>query len=412
MHKTFYILISFVLLGISTVAYSLEGLSTLEKYLFEQNQDIQSMQLQVEAKESLASAATSSYYPTLHLVGGWGQNKTDDLRSEEKGYLGYAEGRLNLFRGFKDQSVRNLKRNELTRIQNEFELKKIELRVQLVEVASDIIFLHKLEDILKEEYKITQTQKQMAAKKVSAGLSSTVDNIEFELRESELQIEQRQIAQKHLEAHQRIYTLFGRDIPDQEFEALDFTPADTLVKELRSINFEQTLDFKNASLLQSQAELQKAEIKSEFLPGLDFTYSFGRLTPSENTSAKFDESRYALLLTIPLFSGFETYYNSKAASKLSHSAERLKNQRRNEITSAVNTAQTKLSELSALLKINEKKLANSQKYFDLTLSEYKRGVKNSPDLVTATERWFSAKKQKYELLKELELLKVRFERFN
>ena len=73
--------------------------------------------------------------------------------------------------------------------------------MQLVEVASDMILLHKLDDILKEEYKITQTQKQMAAKKVAAGLTSTVDNIEFELRESELQIEQKRIAQQHLEAY-------------------------------------------------------------------------------------------------------------------------------------------------------------------------------------------------------------------
>ena len=59
--------------------------------------------------------------------------------------------------------------------------------------------------------------------------------------------------------------------------------------------------------------------------------------------------------------------------------------------------------------INDKKLVNSQKYFDLTLGEYKRGIKNSPDLVGATDRLFLAKKKKYELLKELEALKVKIE---
>jgi hypothetical protein len=46
------------------------------------------------------------------------------------------------------------------------------------------------------------------------------------------------------------------------------------------------------------------------------------------------------------------------------------------------------------------------------VNEYKRGVKNSPDLVGATERWFSSQKRKYELLKELELAKIKLENLN
>ena len=418
MNKAFFVSTAFAFFSISSIsfismnAHALEGLTQLEKHLFEKNQDFQSLQSQVEAKEALATSTISGYYPTLNLVGGWGQNKVDDIPGGEKGYLGYAEGRLNLFRGFKDQSVRNLRNNDLERMKNELEFKERELRLQLTEVASDMILLHKLEVILDEEYKITQTQKQMAAKKVAAGLTSNVDTIEFELRESELQIEQRRINQQHLEVHQRLHVLLGTEISDKELEGLDFTKAENLMKDLNPVTLDKTLDYKNAELIQAQAESEKAEIKSEFFPSIDFTYSIGRLTPSENSPIKFDESRYALLVTIPLFSGFDTYYKTKAASKLAQSAERLKNQRRSEALAAINTAKTKLSELSALQKINEQKLIISKKYFDLTLSEYRRGIKNSPDLVGATERWFSAKKQKFTILKDLEVLKVRFERFN
>ena len=44
-----------------------------------------------------------------------------------------------------------------------------------------------------------------------------------------------------------------------------------------------------------------------------------------------------------------------------------------------------------------------------TLDEYKRGIKNSPDLVGATDRLFLVKKKKYELLKDLEVLKLKAE---
>ena len=79
------------------------------------------------------------------------------------------------------------------------------------------------------------------------------------------------------------------------------------------------------------------------------------------------------------------------------------------MTSDFNILKNKIAKLSELYKLNEIKYTNSQKYFDLTLAEYKRGVKNSPDLVGATERLFSSKKKKYEMLKDLEILKAKLE---
>ena len=54
-------------------------------------------------------------------------------------------------------------------------------------------------------------------------------------------------------------------------------------------------------------------------------------------------------------------------------------------------------------------MKNAQKYFELTLAEYRRGTKNSPDLVGATDRLFSTKKKTFELIKDLEILKTKLE---
>lgn len=401
-----------IFLSVGTRVQALEGLADLEAKLFSQNQEYQSLQLQNEASQSLLGSTRSGYYPTLNAVGGYGQNKTDDLSVAEKGYLGYIEGRVNLFRGFKDQAAKNLRTNQINLVKNELETRKRDLRLQLVSVASDMILLHKFETILAEEYKTTQLQKQMAAKKVSAGLTSQVDKIEFELRESELLIEQKQFSQQHEEAHQKFNALLGSEVAESEFAKLDFSPSEKSALVVQNITVENTLEYKKAQLIQLQAEFEKSEIKSEFLPSVDFTFSAGRLTPSEMTPLQFNESKYALLLTVPLFSGFDTYYKTRAATQTLQAAERLKNQSRSDTYATIATAKAKMSELISLSQINEKRLLSSQKYFDLTLSEYKRGVKNSPDLVGATERLFSSRKKRYEILKDLELLKVRLETFN
>lgn len=399
----------FALLLLSLGAHALEGSDILEKKLLEKNQEFLSLQKQVESKEALNEASKSGFYPTLNAVGGWGQNKTDDLITTEKGYIGYLEGKLNLFHGFKDQLASDQSSTEVNLSKFELESKKRDLRLQLTEAVSNMILLHKLQSILEEEFKITQTQKQMAARKVAAGLTGSVDNLEFDLRENEIQIEQKQISQQHQETHQIFNKIFGEDVTDADLEKLDFSSSEKLSKIESQIKIENTLEYQKADILEKKAALERQEVKADFLPSVDFTYSAGRITPSDDSPMKFNESKYALLITIPLFSGFDSYYKIKSASFMSNSAEKLKMQKRNDVNSDFAIAKTKMNELTALFQINESKLSLSQKYFDLTLSEYKRGIKNSPDLVTATERLFSSKKKKYELLKELELLKVKIE---
>ena len=404
-------LFAFILFLSGLNVYALEGIGNLEKNLFEKNQEIKSLESNTESKEALNHSATAGFYPTLSAVGGLGQNRTDDLSTIERGYVGYLDGRINLFRGFKDVAIGNSREIDYKLSKLELEFKKRELRLQLTEVLSDMIFIHKFQSILEESLKVAQTQKQMAAKKVSAGLTGSVDNLEFELRESEILIEQKQITQQHLESHQKLIKLFGEDISDTELNQVDFSNINTLTSAIDTVKIENSVDYQKAQFIEDRVTQEKKEIKSDFLPSLDFTYSVGRLTPSEDSPIKFNENRYALLLTIPLFSGFDTYYRTKSANKAFQAAEKIKFQRVNDIRADLSIVKTKKEELKALYDINEKRSAQSQKYFDLTLSEYRRGVKNSPDLVGATDRLFSSKKRKFEILKQLELLKVKLENY-
>lgn len=405
-------LLLFFMLFNSLIANALEGIESLEIKLFELNQEIASHKKIVESQEALHRSSNSGFYPTLNAVGGWEQNKTDEISETQKGYVGYIEGKFNLFRGFKDHSAMGLREIALQIAKLDLEEKRREIRLRLTELSSDMIGLHKLQALLDEEFRVTQTQKQMAAKKVSAGLTGSVDNLEFELRENEIQIEQRQISQLHQETHQKFIALLGQDVPDVDLEKMDFSSADSLLKGITQVKIENTIAYQKSVLSKARSELEKKEVRSDFLPSLDFSYSAGRLTPMDSGSMKFNESKYTVLLTIPLFSGFDTYYKNRAANLNIESAEKMKSQKLRDTESEFNITKMRLSELGALFLINEKKLVNSQKYFDLTLAEYRRGVKNSPDLVNATERWFSSKKKRIELLKELEILKVQLESYN
>lgn len=405
MKKSFFIFLLLPGLNVSAIT----GMETLETQLAQKNPELQALKHQVEAKEKLYSSGRSAFHPTLNAVGGWAQNKTDELTATQKGYVGYLEGRYNLFNGFKDHSSLHQREIDLKLSKIELESKQRELRLNLTEVASDMILLHSLQQILAEEYDATQIQSKMAEKKVAAGLTGSVDNLEFNLRESEIQIEKNRIDQLHNEAHQKLTQLYGEDLPDSYFAKLSFSDIEELVNQPKKLKLEDNLEYQKSDLNLTRAQYEKSEIKSDFSPKLDFLLNVGRLTPSENSPISYNESKYSLVLTVPLFSGFETFYKTKSASLQIASSEKLKIQKTNDVQSTYANLKTKIAELHQLYKINESKLTNSQKYFNLTLGEYKRGIKNSPDLVSATERLFGAKKKKFEILKELELLKIKMD---
>jgi outer membrane protein TolC len=407
--RSFFI---FFVLFNSYYAHALQGIGNLEQRVFESNQEVLALKKQNESKETLYRGANSGFYPTLNVTGGFGKVRTDD-KVNETGYSGYLDGNLNLFRGFKDQAIIAQRKVDQKLSFIELELKKREIQLNLIELVSEVISLHKLQSILAEEYKATQIQKQMAAKKVSAGLTGSVDNFEIDLRETEIKIEQTQIDQRHFEIHQKFIKLFGEDVTDSELGILDFSKMEILTQlPSAELNLESTLEVQQAYAIEEKADLEQKEIKSEFLPSVDLTYNFGRLTPSEGSPLKFDEYKYGLMITIPLFSGMDTLYKTRAATLAAQYAEKIKFQKKFEIQSEYNILKAKLNELKTIVGLNEQKLISAQKYFDLTLAEYKRGIKNSPDLVGATERLFASKKKKVELMKELELLRAKFGSYN
>lgn len=390
-------------------SFALVGEGILLNDMYEKNQEIKSLEDTVNSQEALADAARSEFYPTLNLVGGWGRNQLDELSSPEKGYIGYVEGKFNLFSGFKSYSLNSQRSIDLKISQIDFEVKKRDLRLSWTEILSNMIYLHKLKDILIEELRVTQNHKKMADKKVSAGLTSNVDKYEFDLREQEIQIEQRQIDQQHEEAHEKLIQIYGEDIPDQKFEKLEFSKAQDLLKMPKDFDINQSLAYQRSVLIEQKSEYDRMYSRSDFLPSLDFTYSVGRITPSEQMPLKYNESQYAVKLTIPLFSGFDTYYRSKASNLSNQAAIKLQAQKKNDVNSQLNILKSKIKELYDLYVINEKKSENTQKYFSLTEAEYKRGIKNSPDLVSSTERLFSTKRKNLEILKEMEIVKIKIE---
>lgn len=393
---------------LSIHAFAITGLEPLKKRAAEHNHELQSLWHEMESKKSLVEAAQSPYYPHINAIIGTSENNVKDPLFQEKGSFSYLDAKINLFNGFKDQTLARKQELELQLKRIEFEKHQRNLSQQLTEVVSEMLYLHNLQHILKLEDSITRDQVKMASKKTAAGLTSNVDNLEMELREQELQIQIKQIDQLHTECHEKLIQIMGSDFQDDQLEHLQFEKiADFNVTKANVMNLNP--DLRRAHVLSEMNALERKIVKSGNLPIIDFTYTLGRITPGQDSSSVLDESKYTLQITIPLFNGYETFHKTNSHSFLSEALHEEGMQTSISITTSYNILLSKFNELQSLYRINELRLETSKKYFHATVAEYKRGIKNSPDLVNATDRWFTAQKRKYELLKELELTKVRIE---
>lgn len=401
------IILTLVLLS-AAIAVSAQTRADLESRLLASNQELKSLQQDIAAQDSLKKSTYSPFLPSLNAVGGLARIKND--RDDDKGQVGYLQGSANLFAGFKDRANFDIQKKNLELSRLNYEIRLRSAKEELTEILTSMIGLHQLEKILDEEFKITQTQKQMAARKVSAGLTSHVDNYEFDLRESEIEIQRRNIAREHDAVHKKLNALFNQEIPDKEIEGISFATTGAIAKEVNLTSFENHPLVRKAQIEEQIAESEKTSMSSEFLPKIDLSYSFGRLTPTED-EVKYNESEVALLVTIPLFSGFDTYHKRKSAVANLSAKEHAKNQVFLNVKSQFEQLKLRAKELVELYQIIDKKLLVAEKYYNLTLSEYKRGVKNSPDLVGATERYFDSKKKKIDLQKELELVQVQLNNY-
>lgn len=115
-----------------------------------------------------------------------------------------------------------------------------------------------------------------------------------------------------------------------------------------------------------------------------------------------------LKISVPLFSGLETLNETRAA-RSTIAAEEASGATRKTLLARqyVENLLSQLTTISDRINLEEKNLSKSEEYYKITLGEYRRGVKNSPDMVGASERLLEAKIRNLEYRKDFYLTKLK-----
>jgi outer membrane protein len=169
---------------------------------------------------------------------------------------------------------------------------------------------------------------------------------------------------------------------------------------------------KNLEMIETQnninvSTLELKQLNGQAFPQMDLEAKYGKFLTEDAVFYENNNYSVFLKLSIPIFSGFE-YVNGKRSLQSQKDSQLLKleykkNSLRQQIKNAVDEFRTILERLD----IEEKNIIKSEKYYRLTYDEYKRGVKNSPDMVGATERKVNTQIRNLEYRRDLYLAKLK-----
>lgn len=377
------------------------------------NLEIKASSQKLESTRQEIKAANGAFYPELSVEGGPLVTKYDS--DKNSGTTLYGKAEWNIYRGGRDGAVKERKGIESDLAEKQVIQTKARIEREIARIYYQLLF--HLESISLKEKALVMNQEQMklAQAKNRSGYTSSADVIEFELREATLRSDLKKLMQDRADASRELSALLGRADPSADISVKGHLNKETIRLDREKIVL--GLSQKNPELVEAQAnqrlvEKEKEILRSGFFPRIDMEGKFGRIANEERVFS--DKDNYSLLLkvNIPLFSGLSTAHEVSAAGARVQQNESLLNQKKILVRTEAENLLSQIDSIQERLELEEKTLIRSEEYYKITLGEYRRGVKNSPDMVGAAERLVEARIRNLEYRRDFYLTKLRIDGLN
>lgn len=387
-----------------------EGSLTLTQLMAEaeaNNLEIKESEKKLESLKKELTSLEGRFLPQISLEGGILTSKLDD--EKVSGSAVYGKTEWNIYRGGVDKIAIDKGQEKLWLEEKKVKLLKVKIHREVAVVYYELLFLYETQDLKEKALELNQEQMKLAQRKRSSGFTSETDVIEFDLREAELKSDLKMISQQIMEKTRELAIVLSRKesapiLIKGHLERESWNPErKKLLEQLRESN----LDLIVASTELKLSQLDVKQEEAEFLPKLDLEAKYGKLASEEKVYAENNNYSVMLKLNIPLFSGLETLNRTKSAKSLQQGQVIALERKYISLKSDFENILDLFFTITERLALEEKNLNKSESYYKLTLEEYRRGVKNSPDMVGASKRLLEVRIRNLEYRRDYYLTKLK-----
>lgn len=346
-----------------------------------------------------------SYYPTVAATLGSERFKTGSQAARAEPF-GSVTAKVNVFRGGRDlleESIVDAKARA-TGAESEVtlrdEIKKARIRFW------NLISQREIAKLLEEGIDENSRNLKAAMSRIRAGAATETDRIEFEMYKIELDQDFARLKLASENTERDLAVLLG--LPEGSKIETPATVGHEHMDELLfgSFKVENSPIVSALTLRSEEAGLRSIQFARWWAPSVDLYVEYGLHTFREREfaeQAERFESIIGVQLTLDLFDGLSgrNERKQKALEAAGFLKESLQTGR--ELHAKIEGARSELKLTHELIHQSEEALTRAKTYLARTLDEYRRGVKNSPDVLSASERNFSIRRRFAELRRDYQL---------
>lgn len=382
-------------------------------YITENNNDYKGSLRERDSQKELTGHLKRSFTPTLKAEVGTA-NTAESLRRKTQNY-NYFETNvdINLFRGGRDNLEENARLSSLRVSNLRSEQIKFDNLNHARELYWDLVYQKEVIKILEAAVTLVQDNQKAAQKRISGGISTNTDRIDFE--QSELQYKQ------DLQKSQILYENIQRELvailnlpSGGTLKTQELVPHthDHTKNEFVNSEFKPEIhrDFQFFDEKNKLFTFEKTKFSRWWTPELDIYAGVARRTDSLN-----QENAYTVVQENGFIGGihltfeFDGFNNQSISSSNYYQAlanDHYKKQKMLELDAQYINAMKLFTLNHDLVHSSEENIKKSEHYLKNTRDEYSRGIKNSPDVLQASQRLITAQVRYAEVKKDYQLAKV------
>lgn len=318
---------------------------------------------------------------------------------------------INLFRGGRD--ILEERAREAQKSGMQIQTAQI-IQTELFEVREqfwNLVYLRELKILYEKTLEQNKRNLNGAVRRISAGLATSVDRLEFEISDTQLTQDLARIQVATSTTQRRIAALLAL-APESIFNTITEIPHDhNDDTATRTMDFNLFRDVRLEMTNKAEFEAQGNILKRWWTPSFDI-YAESILYNFRERDFYSQNDRIDNALGVRLtfnFDGFQQQYDGEAFIAKSMAAKLRADQIKIEAEASFNTAKQELALIHDLIHQGEKNVGKGQDYLQATQSEYARGVKNSVDVLSATMKQLEFKKRFAELRRDYAVAKSQLE---
>jgi outer membrane protein TolC len=373
----------------ATTAIKLED---IEQYVHDKNKHVEKMRLLKEASEIQTGYFSRSFLPDLSVSVANEKFKKGTTLNKSGNALA-ASASLNVFRGGSD-FAEGQKRNLLLQLSDtEMNSAHNEQLALAYEFYWASLAQQKKLKALEDFHNQNQKNLSMALRRISAGVATKTDKLEFEMMGQEITnlLVTENLVLKGMKNELKVLLGVHEDFTLVE----NGTHLHQWQNEISSLDVEKMNEVKEKDLEVQILDKERQVYLGKLLPAVDLfaeqSIPTQRIEPEQPLAKERKETVFGVKAT---WSFGEIVENSlKRSSLLKEKEARLKEKEDLMMHTSYKQLNIveKLKALHDLLHGTEENIKNAESYLVATLNEYTRGVKNSPDVLEATSKLYQAK---------------------